>query len=594
MPDTIWIAYRSVMGNIMSQPSCQQALAGPAAEGQSPDTIAGFLPLEDPLPGTDPFLPKPQAQWILAFLAIGVALRLVRYLVRFPLWEDECLLSSNYLDRGYLDLLRPLDYYQVCPPGFLWGQLTVVRLLGFTEYALRLIPFLCGMASLFLFRRVAGRLLRGTALVLAVGIFAVGYPMVRYTAEAKPYGCDLFLALAMLAMVVEWLRRPGEDRWLWWLAALIGPILWYSYPAVFVGGGLSLAMACALWRSGRRGWKPWAVYNLALVISFAGLMAVNHMAVDNATQTRMVGEWTDAFPPLTEPLKLLAWLFTTHAGGMLGYPAGGPHGGSALTLVCCIAGVAVLARLRQGVLLMMFLAPLGLNFAAAALHRFPYGGHVRMTLYLGPVFCMLAGLGLAAAIRRFGGPGRNVSNPGLQPLFSQNRPLAVTLTVLMVLGACGMLRDLMHPYKSTTTLRARDFARWFWSDAAQNSELVCVHTDLKEDVSPGTFDYGWSCLYLCNQRIYSPRHARGEPPQWDRVSAEWPLRCVVFRSSIEERDTRPLDRWLAKMQSRYQLVSRDTFPFAAYDKWDRTHRTTDLIEVFKFVPRDAAGTAHLP
>ncbi len=154
----------------------------------------------------------PAAHWnklIWAFLLLGLAARCVRYLVCFPLWEDECFLVCNLIDRSYLQLLEPLDYHQVCPVLFLWAEATAVRLLGFNEYALRLLPLLVSIASLFLFRRVAAQLLRGWALVFAVGWFAVSYPMIRYAAEAKPYGTDLFLGLVQVAMIVEWRQRPS-------------------------------------------------------------------------------------------------------------------------------------------------------------------------------------------------------------------------------------------------------------------------------------------------------------------------------------------------------------------------------------------------
>ena len=89
---------------------------------------------------------------------------------------------------------------------------------------------------------MAGRLLQGVSLVLAVGLFAVAYPMTRYAAEAKPYGCDLLVALALLALAIEWLRRPDQTRWLWYLAALVGPAVGYSFPAIFMAGGVSLVI----------------------------------------------------------------------------------------------------------------------------------------------------------------------------------------------------------------------------------------------------------------------------------------------------------------------------------------------------------------
>src|SRR6185436_4942727 len=52
------------------------------------------------------------ATWL--FVALGIALRLIRYLLHFPLWGDETMAAANFLDRGYADLLKPLDYGQSC------------------------------------------------------------------------------------------------------------------------------------------------------------------------------------------------------------------------------------------------------------------------------------------------------------------------------------------------------------------------------------------------------------------------------------------------------------------------------------------------
>ena len=99
-----------------------------------------------------------RATW--GFLALGLFVRLVRFLVVYPIWPDEAFVAANFLERGYLDLVRPLDYVQVCPILFLWIELTVVRLFGFSEWSLRLFPALCGLASMVLFRHLATRVLR--------------------------------------------------------------------------------------------------------------------------------------------------------------------------------------------------------------------------------------------------------------------------------------------------------------------------------------------------------------------------------------------------------------------------------------------------
>ena len=137
------------------------------------------------------------ATW--AFVGLGVLLRIVRYAMDYPLWWDEAFVAVNFIRRDYLDLLRPLDYGQVCPILFLWAELTVVKLLGFSEWSLRLFPLVCAIASVVLFRHVAGRVVRGVPLLLAVAIFAVAYHPIRHAADVKPYASDLLAALALLA-----------------------------------------------------------------------------------------------------------------------------------------------------------------------------------------------------------------------------------------------------------------------------------------------------------------------------------------------------------------------------------------------------------
>jgi hypothetical protein len=555
----------------------------------------GLAPLDLFAELTAALSPEAQVRWFWTLLIVGASLRLMRYLLRFPLWEDEAGLSANLLDRGYLGLLQPLNYNQIAPTLFLWGQLAVVRLLGFNEYTLRLIPLLCGMGSLLLFGHVVRRLLCGATVLLAFGLLAISYPLTRYAAEAKPYGCDLFLALAMLALVVEWLRRPGQDRWLWGLAAIVGPAVGYSNAAVFVAGGVSLVVAWRLWRSRRGGWLPWAVFNLVLAASFVAILMVNRSAVSGFERREMDSFWAESFPPIAHPWKLLVWFLEIHCGGMLGYPVGGPNWGSLVSFLLCLAGVAILLWRRQGFLLAVLLAPLALNFVAAAMRCYPYGGHQRMTLFMAPAFCILIGLGMAGGAVLAAGLRwrlmRWVSVPAAS-IRPYARTAVLTLLGLLLAIAAGILsRDLWCPYKSGTTLRAKEFAEWFWTDLAEDSELVCLESDLKANLSPGTYTgvLSPSSLYLCNQRIYSPRHARGEPPRWDRVSAKRPLRCVLYRSRTWERDARPLERWLEGMQRDYRLVARDRYPVPFRDKSDRKVLAVDFIEVFKFVPKDAAG-----
>ena len=116
-----------------------------------------------PVPPAEDGFWNPQRldRWTWWFVGLGTLALSIRYLLRFPLFLDEAFLSVNYLDRGPAGLRQPLEYWQVCPLGFLWVQWAIQHWLGFTEYALRLFPFLCGVASIVAFRYLAGLALDG-------------------------------------------------------------------------------------------------------------------------------------------------------------------------------------------------------------------------------------------------------------------------------------------------------------------------------------------------------------------------------------------------------------------------------------------------
>src|SRR5947207_13177836 len=128
----------------------------------APVSLSAATAYDGPAAGTvaaDRFLsPEQQSRLVTAFVVLGLVARCVRYLLDFPLWEDECFLCVNFIDRTFAGLLQPLDFHQVAPPLFLWIELAAVKLFGYGERSLRLFPFLCSVASLFLFRRLAGRL----------------------------------------------------------------------------------------------------------------------------------------------------------------------------------------------------------------------------------------------------------------------------------------------------------------------------------------------------------------------------------------------------------------------------------------------------
>jgi hypothetical protein len=466
-------------------------------------------------------------------------------LVAYPIWPDEAFVAANLLERGYLDLLRPLDYAQVCPFLFLWIELTVVRIFGFSEWSLRLFPALCGLASMVLFRHLAARLLRGVPFLLAVGIFATSFSPIRHSAEVKPYASDLLAALIFLVMVVEWRRSPERSRSWWVLAALVPILLALSYPSIFVATGLSLTLGPAVFRQRWRS-VQWAylIYNVMLLGSFLviylGSTSGQSVAVRAAYRW---GYWRDSFPPWEEPWKLVGWLISTHTGNMLAYPIGGANGASTATFAALTIGSVAFWRRGQRTVFLLLLSPLAMGMAAAGLGQYPYGGSARIAQYAAPSICILAGLGCAVLFSQMLSPA------------SCRRSARPAALLLALLGTYFAINDLIRPYRTYEDWENQRFARWFWSEYAHGSDLLCTRRDLGLLFEPKDWRTGMSAVYLCNHGFFAKRNAgkgfRQRGP-WDK-----PIRLVFFNRI--PRDSQLYNEWVADISVAYQIGERLEF-----------------------------------
>jgi hypothetical protein len=414
-------------------------------------------------PGALPRFTLTPARLILALVVLGVLCRLFRYLMRFPIWGDEAYIIVNLLDRDFAGLTRRLDCCQVAPLLFLWIQKVVLLLLGSSELALRLVPLLAGLAGLFLLAYLARLTLDSLAATCAVGLFAVARWPVSLATVVKPYSFDLVAALVLLIPAVHFLRRPSSDphrvRWLILLALVVPGALLASYPAVFVAGGVSLALVGAVGTSGSwrvRGW--FLAYNAVLVATFLGVyLLVGREQQTGNVDTFMQNYWAHGFPPAG--WSVVPWLLSIHSGRMMAYPVGDSNFGSILTFLLFLVGVV---RFRhRPTFLVLCLAPFALNMLAAALHKYPYGGCCRLSQHLAPAVCLLAGGGLAWVYRRLG-----TTRAGAL------RAAVVFSALIGLLGVGEMLLDAACPYRDVETQWVAKVAQGVVQSAHPQDQIV--------------------------------------------------------------------------------------------------------------------------
>ena len=330
---------------------------------------------------------------VLALIVVlGLGLRTWAWASGSALWLDEILLSRNILGLPVEALLTgPLYLDQVAPPGFLLLEKIAVSIFGPGERALRLVPFLGSVAGLLLFRRVAERSLDGAAVPIAVGLYALGIPFIRYAAEVKQYGLDAAAAALVLWLALELREREPSTRRL----ALIGvagfAIASVSQASVLAMAGVGLAFL-AWWTMKRD--RPTRRALVVVMPAWAGAavaaIVLGKRSLTPSTQAFMDDFWKQGFLPLPAGWPgSVEWLWT-QAQSVFAEPTLLRYRWPPLFLAIAALGMVVLWRRRRDVALIV-LGPPAIGLVAAAAQQYPFSGRLMLYLVPGLLLAIAAG-----------------------------------------------------------------------------------------------------------------------------------------------------------------------------------------------------------
>lgn len=514
---------------------------------------------------------------MLAFISLGLLARTVRYILQFPLWDDESFLCVSLYQCGFRELLEPLTRHQVAPFLFLWLEKAMVLLFGFNELSLRLIPFIVSIASIFLFALLVRRLLSGPTQVFCMAWFAVSYPGIRYAAEAKQYATDMFASLLLIVLTVEWLRRPGALKWFAGLIIWCPVAICLSLPAVFTAAGMSLLLLFTMIRTRRfQYWRWWGAFNMSILISICLVYVISLRPQMQAELGFMSDCWDMGFVPLNSFAALLKWIVVAHTGILFAHPMGDNNFGSSLTTLLCLVGIIFLFRKKRSLPALFLILPLAMHLGAAALRKYPYGGHFKFSMYIAPMIYLVMGVGSAVLV-------------GIRSTKKTKKQFTLTVAIVLILisliGVGSIVRDILHPYKTLSDERQRSLARWLWHDGNFEGRTVCIYEDLGISFSDKTWQgLGWSAMYQCNKYIYTPKKMIKEPrPSYAPIPDKRILRCVLYKDmGCGEFDQLAFDQWLEGMKVSHDYLGMETYPVPRHDKRNRRIVTIDYIYIYKF------------
>jgi hypothetical protein len=321
---------------------------------------------------------------------------------------DEAALARNIIDRGPLALLRPLDYAQVAPPGFLLTEKAIAVAFGNGEHALRLFPLFCGIVAIAVFSRISSWTLTGWPVAYGVGLFSLAAPLVYFSSQLKQYSSDV-AATSLVLWATLWLRRSAIT-WARVLiaASVVAAVVWFSQPVMFVVAGAGVAIATGALRNWR---SPDNRRLLAVLVVWATstLLAIRHSVLNVPADDRAYLEayWAGGFLPFPPRAiadlfwiwERLTWVFGAFTTGLrrtnggLGYPW------SQIFVLLVVAGFVALWRRRREYAL-IFLLPVLLALGASALHLYPFTG--RVLGFLLPIFLLTTSAGADFVLERLG------------------------------------------------------------------------------------------------------------------------------------------------------------------------------------------------
>jgi 4-amino-4-deoxy-L-arabinose transferase-like glycosyltransferase len=320
---------------------------------------------------------------------LGLAILYLGTLGQPSLWLDEAWEANYYVGAEVAPWYnRPVLYMS--------AEKLVVRALGPTEFALRLLPCLAGLAAVaatfLLVRREAGQ----SQAWGAAALLAIGPPFLFHAHVVKNYTLDAFFAVLLVLLWMRWREARTPARLAWFaLAAVLS--FGFSFTGAFVVAACAIGEAWAERRTPRR-LLPFGGVALAPAAAFAAVFLTFHLG---GVGDRLLQQYfAEHYPPMSA-VHFPGWL-ARRTLDVLRAETGSASSLAAGALVA--AGLWVRARGGGGPLAWMLPVLLVLHLGAACLRVYPYGVD-RLSLDLAPFACAASAGALATLLPR-AGPGR--------------------------------------------------------------------------------------------------------------------------------------------------------------------------------------------
>jgi hypothetical protein len=432
-----------------------------------PDTAVAQVP---PRVGDRSSHPTPRWSWLLDGLLLLAVTALAVWLRLEPLGPSSLWLDDAWVAVAHrVDTLAELRAVGVSAPGFVVLLRAWLLLVGYSETAAQLLPFVAGVAAPGLLYVVVRRLGWDRLAGLAGAALLTVSPMaVEYAARVKQYTLETVLAIGVFALTA-WLLDDVRDRRRW--AALVGLGLLATTVSAFVAPYVVAAVAAGLLLAARRRDVLALCRGLVAGASYGFVALVWYLAALRPMVTPALQEfWSDGYLDAEAGDGVTTRVIEVLGGVLEGLsPLPVPLTGGLLVLA--LVGLT----LRTPVWGLAVATPTVVAVVLAALELAPLGGG-RTDIYLYPSYALLLAGGLDALMRR-GPPGWRSRAPGALV------PLAVTGALLVTAEPAGSYpRSDVRPLATELTEQREDeallvYPATVWAYALYTDDEIALQDD---------------------------------------------------------------------------------------------------------------------
>ena len=169
-----------------------------------------------------------------ACIYLSIVLSLINFFFNRSLWLDEAALALNIVEKDIISLLRPLDFNQVAPIGFLLIEKIVSGLFGYSDWSLRVIPLVSYLISIYVFYLFSLKATKDQLIAtVATAFYCSSYFVLYYSSEVKQYMTDSLLSLLTVFSVIRIVEdNSTKNSTFLLLMGVLG--VWFSNVSIIV------------------------------------------------------------------------------------------------------------------------------------------------------------------------------------------------------------------------------------------------------------------------------------------------------------------------------------------------------------------------